>query len=443
MSQLAKDITITLIGRILYIGLALITNIIIARYLGPTLQGTYQVIILVMSISNLIFGLGLNSSNIFIGARHPDKLPFMVGNSLLASVILGLVAILIVELLTLWIPFYHYLTNVGVPIRLMQLVLFLLPAMLLWNYLKEIIHAVGWILIYNLLSLALIVTQLVLIIVFSAYQQDALQNVIFAWVISYIFITIITIYFALRAVNFRVGISRSIFNESISFALKNHIGVVTQFLNYRADIFIIGFFYPPAYVGFYGIATLYAERMWEIPTSIRTALMFHAASDEEHAAVMTARVTRVVAFLIGISCLILAIVSYPFISFAYSKEYLPAVPALLYLLPGVWFFSIGKLLAVYIATENHPEIGSITGFIALIATIILDLLLIPSMGIKGAAIASSVSYTLSSVIILFVFVRMSGIAITEILVLKRRDLIFLNRIFTRFTNALHRKPAPK
>jgi O-antigen/teichoic acid export membrane protein len=52
----------------------------------------------------------------------------------------------------------------------------------------------------------------------------------------------------------------------------------------------------------------------------------------------------------------------------------------------------------------------------------LNLLLIPAWGIAGASVSSSVSYTLSTAVLLAAYVRRSGIPLREVLVPRRQDL---------------------
>ena len=430
MSQLAKDSAITIVSRIIFIALAFLTNIIVARQLGPTRQGTYQVVILILNTTNMFFLFGLGSANIFLGARQPAQLPFMVGNSLMAAFVLGVLALALTEGFLFWAPVQGYMTENGVPMALMRSVLWTLPVLLLWSFLREIIHATGRITLYNLLSLLQALIQLSLVIALFTIRQDKLQSAVYAWITSYVALTVPTVYLALKAVDFQIGLNWPVFKQSLSFGLRNHVAVVTQFLNYRLDIFLIGIFLAPAFIGFYGIATLYAERVGEIPSSIRTALMYHAANDEASAATITARVTRVISSLVGLFSVFMIFVSYPFIYFVYGEAYLPVVPALILLLPGVWALSIGKLLAVYLASENRPEIGAYTSLAVLIVTVVLDIVLIPTMGIAGAAIASSISYGVFSIIIAYVFMQMSHLPLKEILIIQRQDLMYLARMLT-------------
>jgi O-antigen/teichoic acid export membrane protein len=159
--------------------------------------------------------------------------------------------------------------------------------------------------------------------------------------------------------------------------------------------------------------------------------MYHAAADQASAAMMTARSARVVLFVVGVFCLLLMVIAYPFILIVYGEAYLPVVPALILLMPGVWIFSMGKLLAVYIASENRPEIGTYIALVALVATVIFDLVLIPALGITGAAIASSLSYSVSSLLLLVMFLRMSKLTWRQTMIIQRADWVYIRRMFSR------------
>jgi O-antigen/teichoic acid export membrane protein len=52
-----------------------------------------------------------------------------------------------------------------------------------------------------------------------------------------------------------------------------------------------------------------------------------------------------------------------------------------------------KVLTNEIAGRGYPQYNSFNAGVALILTVIFDLILIPRIGILGAALASSISYT--------------------------------------------------
>src|SRR5690348_11552986 len=116
MPSLLKDTTVSLIARGLTLAIAGASTVIISRELQPALKGSYSVIMLVMNVTLMLSALGIGSTNVYLGARQPQKLGMMTGNSLAAGIVLGLLGTSIVEGLTLLPAFQTYLTDNGVPI---------------------------------------------------------------------------------------------------------------------------------------------------------------------------------------------------------------------------------------------------------------------------------------------------------------------------------------
>jgi O-antigen/teichoic acid export membrane protein len=121
----------------------------------------------------------------------------------------------------------------------------------------------------------------------------------------------------------------------------------------------------------------------------------------------------------------LAFLSYPLINLLFGVAFLPAASAMIFLLPGVWLLGLAKLLVTYLMGIGKPEVGSFAAIISLIATIILDLMLIPKLGIIGASIASSCAYLVSFSVILIKFLQVTKLSLREITILKREDLSLL------------------
>jgi len=65
------------------------------------------------------------------------------------------------------------------------------------------------------------------------------------------------------------------------------------------------------------------------------------------------------------------------------------------LLPGVVLLGSAKILTNDIAGRGYPHYNSITAGLSLVVTIILNFILIPMMGVVGAALASTLSYVLT------------------------------------------------
>ena len=72
-------------------------------------------------------------------------------------------------------------------------------------------------------------------------------------------------------------------------------------------------------------------------------------------------------------------------------------------MPGYIFFCFTIILAAYFAGKNKLLVNLMGSSICLAVILVLDLWLIPSIGMKGAAIASTVGYSVSGLYSLFVY----------------------------------------
>jgi O-antigen/teichoic acid export membrane protein len=87
----------------------------------------------------------------------------------------------------------------------------------------------------------------------------------------------------------------------------------------------------------------------------------------------------------------------------YSSAFIPAVGPLRWLLPGIFTLSIGKTVVAELVAKEKIHYTLWAGIGAVVANIIGNLVLIPVMGISGAALASSISYSLLSLIVIWCY----------------------------------------
>jgi O-antigen/teichoic acid export membrane protein len=91
----------------------------------------------------------------------------------------------------------------------------------------------------------------------------------------------------------------------------------------------------------------------------------------------------------------------------------PSIPPLLVLLPGVVVLSSGSVVGSYVSGIGRPGISSTVAVIAVVVNIAANLVLIPRFGIIGAALASLISYSLSSLLLTVIGSRHSQTALME------------------------------
>ena len=98
-------------------------------------------------------------------------------------------------------------------------------------------------------------------------------------------------------------------------------------------------------------------------------------------------------------------------------------------MPGVIIFSIGRVLANDFIGRGYPEINTYIAMLIAFTNLILNLWLIPLYGIKGAAIATSISYSFDVIIKSIVFSRKNSVPYSEFIVMKLSDFeLYKNKV---------------
>jgi O-antigen/teichoic acid export membrane protein len=104
--------------------------------------------------------------------------------------------------------------------------------------------------------------------------------------------------------------------------------------------------------------------------------------------------------------------------------FIPSLPALFILLPGVVALSATRVVYVYLTGIGKPALTSYITVFAFVLNIVLNVYLIPRFGIEGAATASLVSYTVSAILLTTVAGRLSGRPVLDFWLVRRSDLRF-------------------
>ncbi len=203
---------------------------------------------------------------------------------------------------------------------------------------------------------------------------------------------------------------------------------------------LIAHFLSATIVGYYSVSVSMAEALWYLPAAVGTVIFASTSnSTAEQSNRNTPMVCRNTLFITFILALLLFAVSSFIIPLLYGQEFLPAVRPLWILLPGVVALSICKVLANEMTGRGRPKISLLASVITLGVNIPLNLILIPQMGMNGGAIATSVAYIVSSIIVLLFFIRVSKNRISDVLILKRSDVL----IYTRFIRSVQAEATKK
>jgi O-antigen/teichoic acid export membrane protein len=397
-SVFVQQVGTTTISQIATLMLSLVTAAITARWLGPAGKGELAMIFMVPALFQLFLSAGLGPANVYYVGSHRVPVKNLAENSVFFSIIGALIGFIVIILL-----FQSGLLSSLLPgITPMYLILGMLalPLGLLNGNLTSILQGLRRISTLNILTVVSSILNVALMAVLLILLDYGIVGAILVSLFSQTFILGLVAYYTKKEGGiFWPRWDIKIARPTLGFGIRSYIGNLLQFFNYRLDLFIVNFFLGPAEVGIYGVAVVIAELLWKLPNATSFVIFPKSANSTQKE--MNRFTPRVFWIVLGISCIGaigLATFGKSFILIVFSYSFLDAFTPLLILLPGVVLLGAGKILTNDIAGRGFPQYNSITSGISLVATVLFDLIFIPKYGVVGAALASTLSYTLTFIL---------------------------------------------
>jgi O-antigen/teichoic acid export membrane protein len=228
---------------------------------------------------------------------------------------------------------------------------------------------------------------------------------------------------ALARLPLRPSLDLAALRHQLAYGAKGFAGWMLAALNHRLDVFIVGGLLGAAAVGRYTVAFNAAELSWWVPLAVGSVLFPKASSlppdVSAQLAVTVCRRTLLVAAL-AIACLGSA--GYILIPLLYGEEFRQSVSAFYVLLPSGLFYSVSKVLGSSLWALGRPQVGVYSGLASAPVMLALNFLLVPHLGIEGAALASMAAYLLNAAVVLAVFSRATATPWWRPLLPEARDL---------------------
>jgi O-antigen/teichoic acid export membrane protein len=199
----------------------------------------------------------------------------------------------------------------------------------------------------------------------------------------------------------RIDAARESLLPTLSFALRGQFGLVASFFNYRLDVFIVNYFLEATQLGYYALGVVIAEALWQIPSAAALALFPRTARTlEQGATEFTCLIMRQIAIIATAGAIVIGVGTSLFLPLVFGERFRPSIMVVCLLLPGTLALCLGRVAASDLSGRGKSGYSSVFSITALVVTIGLDLLLIPRLGIRGAALASSAAYFTNTALLL-------------------------------------------
>jgi O-antigen/teichoic acid export membrane protein len=281
--------------------------------------------------------------------------------------------------------------------------------------------------------------QLVLALTGSLTATTAIAS----WVVGTVASTGLALVFVSREVPLRLGIDGQVLKTFLGYGSQGYLANLLAFFNYRLDSLLVNGLAGIASLGYYSISVAIAETLWNLANAFSLVMFPHVSSlDRAEANRITPIVCRNTVAVTLVGAIVMFAVSRPFILLVFGPALLASVVPLWLLLPGIVTLTPAKVISSYLSGIGKPYYSAYISGGTVVLTVALDLVLIPRFGIAGAAAASSVVYTCTSVASVTIFMRESGAGLIDTLVVQTSDFARYRRLMTTTLRRLASTGAP-
>jgi O-antigen/teichoic acid export membrane protein len=261
---------------------------------------------------------------------------------------------------------------------------------------------------------------LVLIIVWML--GGGLTEVVFAYTISLLLAAVLTLFAFTRDIRPMGRLRTDLIKPFVIYGFQVYLVFVFNYLNHRFDIILIKHYLTASDVSFYQIPVNICERLWQIPNAMSSILFPTLLAMQKGSGLFTAKICRVNFILMFILGGMITVLAPIFVPILYGEAYLPMVPALYSVIWGIVISPIATFLGVYFASRKQISRNILASGIGFLTNIVLNIILIPRIGIVGAGIATSISNTIWALILAIFFIRQEKSGLRGIFIINGSDI---------------------
>ena len=411
------------IFRVTFTGISFLISLIIAKLAGASQFGTLSLIIVNAAFLHIITGLGTDAAIVWHGVAGENYGRDKIFSFTVITAAIQLLFFYIIAILG-YIFLGHTLLGGSFDLRI---------------FFAEIVYFTGLVLMDKFLSLFYsqheaklcnkilsIVSGILLIVLLSIWAMEPVLIVEFPiWIYSlFIFIPsfVLAFFYIVKYNPVFKNISQEEMRSFSSFSFIVLITNIIQFIAFRADYWLISIYYDHVAVGIYAQASKFAQLLWIIP-GVLAGLIVPALKNEDQKLsdakfISLCRVSFYIHIVLALFMIVAAIIIY---NFFLPSIYFDGLPPLLIMTPGYLFFTITTILAGYFSANRLLKINLIGSVICCVLMILVDLVLIPTMGYKGAAIANLIVYSITTAYFIFRIMSVTNSSVKDFFTFKKSD----------------------
>lgn len=436
--MLARSVTLNVLGTVGSLAVGFVASLLLARWLGPSDRGLLALMTEVYTVALGVVALGLPMTVTYYASRKDASGGALLGNTLVYGLV---IAAVVVPLAWVLHPQLASAFGRGHGGRTWVLAGALVPVLFFdWTTHNQLLGKLRFAR-YNVLVVCSRIATLALVVALVGVAGLGVGGALLA--VAAASVVMIAGSLPPLLTDERPRLDPAFFRQMVRYGRRVQVGTLVQFVNYRLDVIVLQFFRPLRDVGIYTVGVILAELVITLATSFGTSVMPLVSSQEGTDAQTRTTVSSLHhhAVLAVVAIVLDAAAAPVLISFGYGRDFLPSLVPFYILLPGMWFLGTSSLVTNDLRGRGRPGTSSLIAGVMMLATIALDLVLIPPFGYVGAAFASLAVYVLFGCISVVVLARIVGVSVRTLVVPTRADLAAYPAALRRVRSRL--RPAPQ
>jgi O-antigen/teichoic acid export membrane protein len=400
LDKILDNIGWLLLDNVLRMGIGLLVGVWIARYLGPEQFGQFNYAIALVGIFGSIVGLGLNGIVVRDIVRDPQSANATLCTAFVLQAVAGLFAMVLVVFTIAMLKPDDEFTRYMVIVLSVSLIFKATDAIKYWYEARVQSRHVVW--VENGVFVCMAMFRVALILSECSLMTFVWLTLAEAALIS---IGLVLIYASSNSIHglFQISISRakSLMHDSWPLLLA----AISVTLYMRIDMIMLEAMSSSREVGIYAAATRISEVWYFLPmiiiSSVSPSIISGHVNDVDLYLKKLKRLYFALTWLaLGVS-IAASLLSEPIVIIFFGIEFSDAAPVLaIHLWASIAVF-LGVASSQHLLIENLQKISFYRTLIGLVCNVFLNIIFIPDMGAKGAAMATVVSYYIATFSLIF------------------------------------------
>jgi O-antigen/teichoic acid export membrane protein len=428
----AAEIFTVMGGKVFMVVVGFLSTIVVSRQLGPEGKGVFAALLIFPLLFVSLAEMGIRQATVHHLGKNEYADRNIVGMTYCFLLIFSSLGIGICA----WL--YWQFANPNFTTTMIGLALLYIPLYLIVSYSSGILLGKGAIAQFNRVQCVPIFLRLLFLVLLVWWLQADVVGAIAAAILALALNAIYTLWLASRYVPVRVGFNPKIAREMLGLGLVYALALFIINVNYKIDVLLLERLSSAVEIGQYNTGVVITELIWQLPGALgvvvfsRSANVNNSIADRLAFTHKIAQLLRITLAISIVAAILLSAIAPILIPLLYGDAFQPSVRVLQLLMPGVVILTIFKVLNMDLAGKGKPAVALAVFAPSAVLNVGLNLAWIPRYGANGAAIASTISYSISAIVFMFVYAHLNQITIAQLLRYQKSDFSLLTQLIARF-----------